>query len=248
MDAATAKNVRSSSSSQKDIIFQGCPLNDWKFRRHIFQWYVPCGPRPTAAGIRNFWSNGRAQSVPFPWCEEVQSRLSRTNYEKSIQMVSAADNLGRVSPSNQKILLHWSQARRMEYPEFQTGTDNIWSNGKRLRKFNHLQMSLQTRQHFLLNYFKTLSVGPAGVRTSSLKKKTFPPSKTGYSPSIRRRRLGIGQVLFLLCMDQEVPVVEVTFIFKTIERLNHLFLYTYLQSHQHSSKLAFSVLHASQPA
>ena len=32
------------------------------------------------------------------------------------------------------------------------------------RKSNRLQMSLQ-RQHFLLTYLKTLSVGPAGVRT-----------------------------------------------------------------------------------
>ena len=31
-----------------------------------------------------------------------------------------------------------------------------------LRKSNRLQMALQ-RQHFLLNYLKTLSVGPAGV-------------------------------------------------------------------------------------
>ena len=30
------------------------------------------------------------------------------------------------------------------------------------RECNHLQMSLQ-RQHFLLGYLKTLSVGPAGV-------------------------------------------------------------------------------------
>ena len=36
-----------------------------------------------------------------------------------------------------------------------------------LRKSNRLQMSLQ-RQHFLLNYLKTLSVGPAGVWTRDL--------------------------------------------------------------------------------
>ena len=33
---------------------------------------------------------------------------------------------------------------------------------KKTRMSNRLQMSLQ-RQHFLLSYFKTLSVGPAGV-------------------------------------------------------------------------------------
>ena len=36
-----------------------------------------------------------------------------------------------------------------------------------LTKSNRLQMSLQ-RQHFLLNYLKTLSVGPAGVWTRDL--------------------------------------------------------------------------------
>ena len=40
-------------------------------------------------------------------------------------------------------------------------------NTKKTRKSNRLQMSLQ-RQHFLLSYLKTLSVGPAGVRTHDL--------------------------------------------------------------------------------
>ena len=34
-------------------------------------------------------------------------------------------------------------------------------------KSNHLQIKLQ-RQHFLLSYFKILSVDPAGVRTRDL--------------------------------------------------------------------------------
>jgi len=38
---------------------------------------------------------------------------------------------------------------------------------RRLERLNGLQMSLQ-RQHFLLSYLKTLSVGPAGVRTRDL--------------------------------------------------------------------------------
>ena len=38
---------------------------------------------------------------------------------------------------------------------------------RRLGKSNHLQMKLQ-RQHFLLSYFKILSVDPAGVRTRDL--------------------------------------------------------------------------------
>ena len=38
---------------------------------------------------------------------------------------------------------------------------------EKTRKSNHLQSSLQ-RQHFLLSYLKTLSVGPVGVRTRGL--------------------------------------------------------------------------------
>ena len=42
------------------------------------------------------------------------------------------------------------------------GAYGLSSLSEKTRKSNHLQMSLQ-RQHFLLNYLKTLSVGPAGV-------------------------------------------------------------------------------------
>ena len=38
------------------------------------------------------------------------------------------------------------------------------SLSEKTRKSNHLPLSLQ-RQHFLLSYLKTLSVGPAGIRT-----------------------------------------------------------------------------------
>ena len=47
------------------------------------------------------------------------------------------------------------------------GTYGLSSSSEKTRKSNRLQMSLQ-RQHFLLSYLKTLSVGPAGVRTHDL--------------------------------------------------------------------------------
>ena len=47
------------------------------------------------------------------------------------------------------------------------GTYGLSSLSEKTRKSNHLQMSLQ-RQHFLLSYLKTLSVGPAGVWTHNL--------------------------------------------------------------------------------
>ena len=47
------------------------------------------------------------------------------------------------------------------------GTYSSLSLFEKTRKSNHLQMTLQ-RQHFLLSFLKTLSVGPAGVRTRNL--------------------------------------------------------------------------------
>ena len=47
------------------------------------------------------------------------------------------------------------------------GTYGLSSLSEKTRKSIRLQMSLQ-RQHFLLSYLKTLSVGPAGVRTYDL--------------------------------------------------------------------------------
>ena len=47
------------------------------------------------------------------------------------------------------------------------GTYGLLSLSEKTRKSNHLQMQLQ-RQHFLLSYLKTLSVGPAGVWTHDL--------------------------------------------------------------------------------
>ena len=46
-------------------------------------------------------------------------------------------------------------------------TYSFSSLSEKTRKSNHLQMSLQ-RQHFLLDYLETLSVGPAGVWTHDL--------------------------------------------------------------------------------
>ena len=46
------------------------------------------------------------------------------------------------------------------------GTSGLLSLSEKTWKFNHLLMWLQ-RQHFLLSYFKTLSVGPAGVKLTT---------------------------------------------------------------------------------
>ena len=48
------------------------------------------------------------------------------------------------------------------------GTYSFSSLSEKTRKSKHLQMSFLQRQHFLVSYLKTLSVGPAGVWTHDL--------------------------------------------------------------------------------
>ena len=59
----------------------------------------------------------------------------------------------------------------------ETGPPTYRPYPRRLEKSNHLQMKLQ-RQHFLLSYLKTLSVGPVGVTNSRP-----PASQPGTQPS-----------------------------------------------------------------
>ena len=51
------------------------------------------------------------------------------------------------------------------FKELWDGTSGLSSLSEKTRKSNHLQMKLQ-RQHFLLSYLKTLSVGPVELTTS----------------------------------------------------------------------------------
>ena len=55
----------------------------------------------------------------------------------------------------------------MSHKNQRDGTYGFSSLSEKTRKSNRLQMSLQ-RQHFLFSYLKTLSVGPARVRTRDL--------------------------------------------------------------------------------
>ena len=65
-----------------------------------------------------------------------------------------------------------------------------FSSLSEIRKSNHLQVSLQ-RHHFLLNYFKTLSVGPAGFWTCETPLAGALPSDI-----TRRRYTGCNVVVF----------------------------------------------------
>ena len=78
----------------------------------------------------------------------------------------------------------------VQYWEYEYGllwdaTSDLSSLSEKTRKSNHLQMKLQ-RQHFLLSYLKTLSVGPVGVSNSRP-----PASQPGAQPSeqpVRRKQ------------------------------------------------------------
>ena len=65
-----------------------------------------------------------------------------------------------------------------------------FSSLSEIRKSNHLQVSLQ-RHHFLLSYFKTLSVGLAGIWTHET-----PLAGALSSEPIRRRYTGCNVVVF----------------------------------------------------
>ena len=63
------------------------------------------------------------------------------------------------------------------FKELWDGTSDLSSLSEKTRKSNHLQIILQ-RQHFLLSYLKTLSVGPVGISNSRP-----PASQPGAQPS-----------------------------------------------------------------
>ena len=73
----------------------------------------------------------------------------------------------RVLDSLQQLLTYINNCKcpQYYYPTlFDKCVGSFKSLDRVLRNSNRLQM-LEQRQHFLLNYFKTLSVGPAGNRT-----------------------------------------------------------------------------------
>ena len=63
------------------------------------------------------------------------------------------------------------------FKELWDGTSGLSSLSEKTRKSNHLQMKLQ-REHFLLSYLKTLSVGRVGASNSQP-----PASQPGEQPS-----------------------------------------------------------------
>ena len=86
------------------------------------------------------------------------------------------------------------------------GTYGLSSLSEKTRKSNRLQMSLQ-RQHFLLSYLKTLSVGPAGVRTHDLPHG---------SPVLNQLSQPVGVTIQMKATEQYFPVVLFIMLYKVV--------------------------------
>ena len=84
------------------------------------------------------------------------------------------------------------------------GTYGFSSLSEKTRKSNHLQMSLQ-RQHFLLSYLKTLSVGLAGVWTRDLPLGTPALSPAALPTELTRRRLFVAITKFSYLISYQQP-------------------------------------------
>ena len=86
------------------------------------------------------------------------------------------------------------------------GTYGFSSLSEKTRKSNHLQMSLQ-RQHFLLTYLKTLSVGPAGIRS-----RDFPLSR----PALSQLSQPGGGPRFTVCVRLKTETTELSLPFLNV--------------------------------
>ena len=95
---------------------------------------------------RDSWVPCEVSSLPNPTTRKVWPR----NRGLRPQLFSESGVGSFTSHKNRSVKLLWD------------GTFGFSSLSEKTRKSNHLQMSLQ-RQHFLLRYLKTLSVGPAGI-------------------------------------------------------------------------------------
>ena len=86
---------------------------------------------------------------------------------------SVLEHLGTLWSSKE-----WDNRTRGPMQGSYSWADGLTSLSEKTRKLNHLQM-LEQRQHFFLNYFKTLSGGPAGNRTRDLPHSGLAPYQLG---------------------------------------------------------------------
>ena len=111
----------------------------------------------TQAWPEGMCTNGTHRSLPR--CQSLPNPTTRKGWphHRGLRplLFSNSDVGSFTSHKNKSVKVLWD------------GTYSFSSLSEKTRKSNHLQMSLQ-RQHFLLSYLKTLSVGPAGVWTRDL--------------------------------------------------------------------------------
>ena len=127
----------------------GCAISGCRQSHFIYLLTSFSGHRPARTGLR---SHARCHPYPIP------------------QPVKVGHTTGVYDPYSFQIVIFELviYVPKEQISESTVTRDLRFSSlSKKTRKPNHLQMSLQ-RQHFLLSYLKTLSVGLAGVWTYNL--------------------------------------------------------------------------------
>ena len=128
-----------------------------------------CGTLPGCLGCNLQVNEGMSNDAPIYECENEIDHYTGNYVPYSLRRVCG--------------LFNFSQIYYM-YKGSWDGVYSLSSLSEKTRKSNRFQMLLQ-RQHFILSYLKTLSVGPAGVWTYGL-----PLSRPALSPmELTGRRL-----------------------------------------------------------
>ena len=102
------------------------------------------------------------------------------------------------------------------------GAYDLSSLSEKTRTSNHLQMSLQ-RQHVLLSYFKTLSVGPVWVESGTQTRDPSHSSPALYQLSLTGRRfsLKVANSSYELSWKNKTPGtrIEETYLLNNVEEI-----------------------------
>ena len=154
-------------------------LRPWQY--HLWMFFSAAPGVMNAARFATSW-HGRGQILWIPtsgWslrlmeCQPTEIRpfpshtymLPPSRHRRTGIKLSESDNQGRLLASGNSKMCDvgsFTCQKNKSVKVLWDGTYGFSSLSEKTRKSNHLQMSLQ-RQHFLLSYLKTLSVGPAGV-------------------------------------------------------------------------------------
>ena len=140
--------LRTVLGSKNEVLNLGNPSNPWGIFSNSFSGHRPAPRECARTGIRS-----HARCHPYPIPRPVKVGHIAGFYDPFSFQIAMWGSF--TSHRNKWVKVLWD------------GTYGFSSLSEKTRKSNHLQKSLQ-RQHFLLSYLKTLSVGPAGFRTRDL--------------------------------------------------------------------------------